>query len=95
MTVTKRELIKRVEGNTGLLSKESRLIVESVLQNIIVSLLNGEKVEIRGFGSFRLRKKRARIGMNPRTGERGLRIPEKTVIYFRAGKDLRDKLGSQ
>jgi integration host factor subunit beta len=65
--------------------------VNTFLDSIIESLKTGEGVELRGFGSFRLRDRRARQGRNPRSGE-SIQVPPKRVVYFKLGKELRSKL---
>ena len=65
------------------------MIVGTVLKSIVDSLLNGEKVEIRGFGSFRTRTRNARIGRNPKSGDK-VDVPPKTIPYFKPSKQLRD-----
>jgi|TARA_B100000959_G_C14732059_1_gene521431 integration host factor subunit beta len=88
------ELIERVAAQSSLNRKEAVGAVEAVLSSIIESLATGEKVELRGFGSFRIRKKSARIGRNPRSGQR-VDVPPKTVPYFRAGKALRELVDNE
>jgi integration host factor subunit beta len=75
----------------GLGKKDAGLLVETFLESIIQSLRAGEGVELRGFGSFRLRDRPARIGRNPLTGE-SVEVPPKRVAYFKIGKELRYKL---
>ena len=65
--------------------------MNTFLESIIASLQAGEGVELRGFGSFRLRDRQARLGRNPRSGE-SIEVPAKRVAYFKLGKDLRNKL---
>ncbi|WIL22418.1 MAG: integration host factor subunit beta [Geothrix sp.] len=71
--------------------KDADLLVNTFLESIIESLKTGEGVELRGFGSFRLRDRRARQGRNPRSGE-SIQVPPKRVVYFKLGKELRSKL---
>jgi len=66
---------------------ECELIVETIFGGIARSVRQGDKVEIRGFGSFRTRQRRARIGRNPKSGAR-VKVPAKAVPYFKAGKEL-------
>ena len=68
--------------------KEVALIVNTVFDSITHSLTKGDKVEIRGFGSFRVKQRAPRKGRNPRTGE-SVQVPAKRIPYFRAGKDLK------
>ena len=70
---------------------EADLLVNTFLESIIASLQAGEGVELRGFGSFRLRDRQPRLGRNPRSGE-SIHVPAKRVAYFKLGKELRNKL---
>jgi integration host factor subunit beta len=65
------------------------VIVDTVFQSIIDALHRGEKIELRGFGSFRLRKREPRKGRNPKTGDK-VDVPPKSVPYFKPGKELKD-----
>lgn len=87
--MTKAELVTQVAQDVQVTRKESDVIVGTVLKSIVDSLLNGEKVEIRGFGSFRTRTRKARIGRNPKSGEK-VDVPPKTIPYFKPSKQLRD-----
>ena len=71
--------------------KDADLLVNTFLESIIQSLRTREGVELRGFGSFRLRDRRARQGRNPRSGESS-KVPPKRVAFFKLGKELRSKL---
>jgi len=87
--MTKADLIEEVAGVSRLSKKSSEVVVNTFFDSIIDSLQRREKIELRGFGSFKLRQRRARIGRNPKTGER-VEVPAKLVPYFKPGKDLRD-----
>ena len=69
-TLTKADLIEEVLNVTELPREESETIVETIFESIIAALQKGEKIEIRGFGSFRTRERRGRVGRNPKTGEK-------------------------
>jgi integration host factor subunit beta len=71
--------------------KESDVIVTTILDSIVRALRNGDKVEIRGFGSFRTRVRRPRKGRNPKTGA-GVDVPAKRIPYFRPSKELKDAI---
>ncbi len=73
--------------------KDAEKLVEIIFDTIIETLNNGEKIELRGFGSFRLRERNARQGRNPKTGET-VDIPAKRVAYFKPGKDLKEIVNS-
>ena len=87
--MTKAELVEEVARAAELTKKDSEVIVEEVFKNIIQALNRGEKIELRGFGSFRVRQRDARRGRNPKTGE-PVDIPAKRVPYFKPGKELKE-----
>jgi integration host factor subunit beta len=89
--MTKAELVEQVAGTTELTKKHAELIVNTVFESIVHSLRRGEKIELRGFGSFRIRQRGARIGRNPKTGAR-VDVPPKKIPYFKPGKDLKKLL---
>jgi integration host factor subunit beta len=87
--MTKAELVEEVSRVSDLTKKHSEVIVDTVFRSIVVALQRGEKIELRGFGSFRLRKREPRKGRNPKTGAR-VEVPPKQVPYFKPGKELKD-----
>jgi integration host factor subunit beta len=88
--MTRSELIKKISTENTLLTEDQITIVVTTLIEIIKeALASGDKVEIRGFGSFRLRTRKSRLGRNPRTGEQ-VSVPEKQVPFFKTGKELRE-----
>lgn len=87
--LTKAELVDRVAKNSDLPRKQAEEVVNVFLESIVDSLRGGDKVELRGFGSFRLRQRNSRIGRNPRTGER-VEVPPKMIPYFKPGKELKE-----
>jgi len=87
--MTKAELVEEVARASDLTKKHSELIVDTVFRSIIEALHRGEKIELRGFGSFRLRQREPRKGRNPKTGDR-VNVPPKKVPYFKPGKELKD-----
>lgn len=91
--MTKAELVDEVSRHSELSKKDSEIIVQTVLDSIVDSLKSGEKVELRGFGSFRLRKRASRYGRNPKTGDK-VYVPAKKVPYFKPGKELKDLINS-
>jgi len=88
-TLTKADLIEEVLRITELPRKESETIVETIFDSIIQSLQNGDKIEIRGFGSFRTRQRRGRVGRNPKTGAK-VEVPPKKIPFFKPSKELKD-----
>ena len=86
--MVKGELVAQVAEQLNLTRKEATLIVNTVFKSIADSLAKGQKVELRGFGSFRVKERRARQGRNPRTGA-PVYVPAKKVPFFKPGKDLK------
>src|SRR3984893_12334111 len=91
--MTKAELIEDVSQVVEMSRKDSEVIVETIFESIVKSLRGGDKIEIRGFGSFRTRQRRSRIGRNPKTGAR-VEVPAKQIPYFKPSKELKDLLNS-
>lgn len=87
--MTKAELIEKVAEDIKLTKKQTEIIVNTVFKSITDALSNGDKVELRGFGSFKIKKRGPREGRNPKTGK-SVSIPAKNVPFFKAGKELRD-----
>ncbi|MBV8808547.1 MAG: integration host factor subunit beta [Acidobacteriaceae bacterium] len=87
--MTKAELIEEVSKVVEMTRKDSETIVETIFESIVNSLQKGEKIEIRGFGSFRTRQRQSRIGRNPKTGSR-VEVPSKRIPFFKPSKELRD-----
>ena len=86
--MTKAELVELIAEKINLTKKDTERVVNIVFENIMKALADGDKVELRGFGSFRVRSRNSRDGRNPRTGE-AVAIPPKNVPFFKAGKELR------
>lgn len=87
--MTKAELVEDVADAAELTKKDAERLVEIVFESIIETLNQGEKIELRGFGSFRVRERGARRGRNPKTGD-PVSIPAKRVPYFKPGKELKE-----
>ena len=87
--MTKAELVEEVSRVSDLTKKHSETIVDTVFKTIVDALHRGEKIELRGFGSFRLRQREPRKGRNPKTGDK-VDVPPKRVPYFKPGKELKD-----
>ena len=87
--MTKAELIEDVSQAIEMSRKDSEIVVETIFESIVRSLRSGDKIEIRGFGSFRTRQREARIGRNPKTGAR-VDVPPKKIPYFKPSKELKD-----
>jgi len=93
-TMTKADLVEQVIQATDLPRKESETIVETIFESIIQALQTGDKIEIRGFGSFRTRQRRGRIGRNPKTGAK-VDVPPKRIPFFKPSKELKDFVNGQ
>lgn len=92
--MTKSELILRLaERNPRLYQREVERIVTTIFDVIAEALARGDRVELRGFGAFSVKRRDARVGRNPRTGE-AVQVSEKFVPFFRTGKQLRDRLNT-
>lgn len=87
--MTKADLVEEVARVVEVTRKDAEVIVETVFSSVVQSLRRGDKVEIRGFGSFRTRQRQGRTGRNPQSGEQ-VRVPPKTIPFFKPGKELRD-----
>jgi integration host factor subunit beta len=87
--MTKAELVDEIAQKADLTRKHSEVIVDAVFSSIIEALQGGDKIELRGFGSFRVRHRASRTGRNPKTGDSVL-VPAKEVPYFKPGKELRE-----
>lgn len=91
MTITKADLVENVARQADLPRKQADEAVQVILESIIEALQKGDKVELRGLGSFRNRQRGSRIGRNPKTGAR-VDVPPKRIPYFKPGKFLREEL---
>ena len=87
--MTKADLIEEVSRVVEMTRKDSEVIVEAIFDSVVRALRGGDKIEIRGFGSFRTRERRARVGRNPKTGER-VEVPAKRIPFFKPSKELKD-----
>src|SRR6202795_2368025 len=92
-TVTKADLVEEVVRVTELPRKESEAVVETIFESIIGALQGGDRIEIRGFGSFRTRQRRGRTGRNPKTGAK-VEVPPKKIPFFKPSKELKDYVNS-
>ena len=89
------ELIQKIsEENPHLFRRDVERIVNTVFEEIISAMERGDRVELRGFGAFSVKRRDARIGRNPRTGE-SVEVDEKHVPFFKTGKLLRDRLNGE
>jgi integration host factor subunit beta len=91
--MTRADLIEEVSRVIEMPWRDAEGIVNAILDSIVGSLGNGDKVEIRGFGSFRSRQRQSRLGRNPKTGAL-VEVPAKKVLYFRPSKELKDTVNA-
>src|SRR4029079_9671766 len=87
--MTKADLVEEVSRVTELTRKDSEVIVDQLFDSVIKALKSGDKLEVRGFGSFRVRQRNARVGRNPKPGEK-VEVPAKRVPYVKPSKELKD-----
>lgn len=91
--MTKADLVDEVTALGDLTRRDADVVVETIFQSMIEALQADDKIEIRGFGSFRSRQRKPRTGRNPKTGER-VDVPAKRVPYFKPSKELRDQVNA-
>jgi integration host factor subunit beta len=90
--MTKSELVELIASKQTQLSvKDVELSVKGIIEHMSQSLADGQRIEIRGFGSFSLHHREARVGRNPKTGE-SVQLPAKYVPHFKPGKELREQV---
>ncbi len=89
MTLTKRDLVIRISEETGLIQQQVLDIVQKTLDYIAEALAKGDKVELRNFGVFEVKVRKARIGRNPNAPATDVPIPERSVVKFKPGKEMR------
>ena len=98
MTLTKRDLVMRISDETGLVQQQVLEVVQKTLDHISEALAKGDKVELRNFGVFEVKIRKARVGRNPNAPETDVPIPARSVVKFKSGKEMRAevlKLGSK
>jgi len=92
--VTKSELVISVSESTGNLTrKHAELVINTIFDSMRDALVDGDRIEIRGFGSFQVRERASRTGRNPKTGA-AVEIASKRVPFFKVGKELRERVNS-
>jgi integration host factor subunit beta len=92
--MTKAELVELIANETGVSKKDTGTVVNLILENIGRALVGSDKVELRGFGSFKVKSRRSRQARNPRTGD-SVAVPAKKVPYFKASNELKDRLNPE
>jgi nucleoid DNA-binding protein len=89
MTLTKRDLVTRIASETGMNQQQVFDVVQKTLDHISEALAEGDKVELRNFGVFEVKVRKARVGRNPNAPETDIPIPERPVVKFKAGKEMK------
>ena len=90
MTLTKRDLVIRISEETGLIQQQVLTVVQKTLDYIAEALAKGDKVELRNFGVFEVKVRKARVGRNPNAPEADVPIPPRAVVKFKPGKEMRE-----
>jgi DNA-binding protein HU-beta/integration host factor subunit beta len=91
--VTKKDLVERISDRTGLTQVDTKIVVESFLDSVAKALQDGTNIEIRGFGRFKVKKKRARTARNPRTNQY-IQVEAGYKPIFEASKELRNRINA-
>jgi len=89
MTLTKRDIVVRISEETSLIQTQVFDVVQKTLDMIAESLAKGDKVELRNFGVFDVKIRKARVGRNPHKPETDVAIPARAMVKFKAGKEMR------
>ena len=91
--ITKKDLVENISEKTGLTQVDTKIVIESFLDSIAKALQGGSNIEIRGFGRFKIKRKKARIARNPRTNEH-IQVQEGVKPVFEASKELRNRVNT-
>ena len=89
--MTKKDIVLKITDQTGIKQVDVKTIVQATLDVIVESLTRNEKVELRNFGVFKIKERRARFGRNPRTGE-SVPVPPRKVVVFKPGLEMKEKI---
>jgi len=88
--MTKRDLVVRISNETGLIQQDVMAVVQRTLDYISEAVARGETVELRNFGVFEVKVRKARVGRNPNKPEKDVRIPPRAVVKFKPGKEMKE-----
>jgi nucleoid DNA-binding protein len=88
--MTKRDLVVRISNETGLIQQDVLKVIQKTLDYISDAVKSGDKVELRNFGVFEVKVRKARIGRNPNSPESDVHIPPRSVVKFKPGKEMRE-----
>ena len=89
--MTKKEIVSRIVNETGLKQIDVKKVVQKTFDSIVASLVNGERVELRNFGVFKIKQRRPRTGRNPKTGET-VPVPSRKAAVFKPGLEMKNKI---
>lgn len=89
--MTKKDIVLKITDQTGIKQVDVKTIVQATFDTIVDSLMRDEKVELRNFGVFKIKERRARFGRNPRTGE-SVPVPPRKVVVFKPGLEMKEKI---
>jgi len=89
--MTKKDIVLKITDQTGIKQVDVKTIVQATFDCIVESLMRNEKVELRNFGVFKLKERRARFGRNPRTGE-SVPVPPRKVVVFKPGLEMKEQI---
>ena len=90
--MTKRDLVSRVSNQTGVIQNDVLIVVQRLLDLLVEDLARGETVELRNFGVFEVKFSKARVGRNPKLPQTNVQIPPRSVVKFKAGKNLKEQV---
>ncbi|MDA7620815.1 integration host factor subunit beta [bacterium] len=90
--MTKRDLVVRISNETGLIQQDVLAVVQRTLDYISEAVAKGETVELRNFGVFEVKVRKARVGRNPNKPEKDVRIPPRAVVKFKPGKEMKESV---
>lgn len=91
--ITKKDLVEKISERTGLTQVDTKIVIETFLEAVSRALRNGKNIEIRGFGRFKIKKKKARMARNPRTNVH-IQVPAGYKLVFEASKELKKRINS-
>ena len=90
--LTKRDLVVRISNETGMVQQNVLNVIQRTLDHLVESLSRGQPVELRNFGVFEVKLRKARVGRNPNRPEHDVPIPSRAVVKFKAGKDMKARV---
>jgi nucleoid DNA-binding protein len=91
-TITKRDLVISLSNETGLTQREVFSVIQGLIDSVTTSLAKNDEVVLRNFGTFLVKETKAKIGRNPNQPEKDVKIPPRTIVKFKPGKEMKDKV---